>query len=294
MSYRCRACGSSAEKYRSSCWTCLAQKPLIPDAVFRRERSDDPDDDEEIDRLSEIDATDVPRMTTALPSLNRALGGGLALPSVVQLGGKPGAGKSTLLLQVADMLCGQYPVLYVSSEQKKQAIAQMAKRLRLRNAAEIRVVCTTSPAKLKEKAIATGAKLVIADSLQGLRPDDPNVKFTQLVVRDTALDLISFALKKDPYEHRKGSPFTLILLGHITKQDDLAGLKEIQHMVDVIAQFSGSGGKKRTLFLDKNRYGPTHEITVFTMEEDGLHEMLFKDSNPDDASQPMVAVPKAP
>lgn len=94
-------------------------------------------------------------------------------------------------------------------------------------------------------------------------------------MRDIALDIINFAQKKDIYEDRPGEPVTLILVCHVNKAGDLAGLLEIQHMVDVVTWFKGDReGKSRFFALEKNRFGPTHKRARFSMEETGLKEVI--------------------
>lgn len=241
---------------------------LERDAPSQTEENDDG-----ITRLGDVDTSETQRLITGIRSLDAAFGGGFGLPSVVQFGGQPGIGKSTLLLACANVFYER--TLYVTSEERIEQIADRAKRLRLHNIKKIRAIETLSPAYVKEMIIRSGADFVIIDSLQGLRADasDGGRRHTQLVVRDIALDLINFAQKKEEYETRDGHPVTFVMVCHVNKQGDLAGLKEIEHMVDVVAWFGGErSGKIRKVRLEKNRLGPTDKAAIFTMEEDGLHE----------------------
>lgn len=229
-------------------------------------------------RLGEIDTTDVERLKTGFEAMDKALGGenpGFGLPSVVQFGGQPGVGKSTLLLQISNALAKR--TLYVTNEERIESIAARAKRMNLENINLIRCVATLSPEETKAKIVDSRADFVIVDSLQGMRLDQAtgsSRKHTQLVVRDIALDLINFAQKKDVYEDREGHKVTFVMVCHVNKSGDLAGLKEIEHMVDVVAWFGGErSGKKRVFRLEKNRMGPTSDKATFSMEKDGLHEV---------------------
>jgi len=229
-----------------------------------------------------VDSTDVERMKTHIGSLDKALGGGWGLPSVVQFGGQPGIGKSSLLLQVANILADR--TLYITSEERVESLAARAKRMNLLNINRIKAWATMSPAMVREKIVESDADFVIIDSLQGLRADEDGNgvrRHSQIVVRDIALDLIKFAQKAEEYEDRPGHPCTFVLVCHVNKQGDLAGLKEIEHMVDVVAWFGGErSGKRRKFRLEKNRLGPTSDMAAFSMEKDGLHEVI--DDDPDD------------
>lgn len=187
---------------------------------------------------------------------------------------------STLLLQIADPLAKR--TLYVTSEERVESIAARAKRFRLKNINEIRALATLSPNEVKTKIVESGVDLVIMDSLQGLRLDPENGggrRHSQLVVRDIALDLITFANKTDNYEDRQGHKVTIVMICHVNKSGDIAGLKEIEHMVDVVMVFGGErSGKRRKVRLEKNRFGPSDKIAAFLMEKDGLHEVQDESS----------------
>lgn len=278
--YRCEGCGAVNWKWSKTCIACGRRGTLVrPEVYGVKLTAIVSAHDDGLLRLGDIEATDVPRLSTGIEQLDDALGGedvkGMANPCVIQLGGQPGIGKSTLLLQVANNLHEQ--VLYVSAEELGRFIAIRAKRLKLPNADKIRFLGTSSPNLVKEKIILSGASVVILDSLQGMKPDRLEngavPKATQLATKEIAQDLINFALKKDGYEDREGDPVTIIMINHVNKQGDLSGLKEIEHDVDVVSWFTGlRNGKIRTFQLEKNRFGPTDKKATFMMGKNGLQE----------------------
>lgn len=218
------------------------------------------------------------RLQTAYPTLNRVLGGGFTVPGVVLLGGEPGIGKSTLLIQIADMLSKD--ALYVVNEEKIEDIRERAERLRLRNMGDIQMVQSSSPQETKHKIIESDREFVIIDSLQGMDPDDENVKPGPLATTDIARDLCHFAKKMFTYEYRRGHPIAMILVCHVNKEADFAGFKKIQHDVDMIAWFRGDPfGSKRVFRSQKSRMGGTNNAATFSMQEDGLHEMVIAEDH---------------
>lgn len=272
---------------------------LIPANRFRAVATENPD--EGIIRLGTVKVKKRQRLPTGFSDLDISLGGGFARPSVIQFAGEPGIGKSSLLLQVVN----QRPMksLYVTSEETVDSLAERAQRMVLPNLKDIGVLMAVNPDEIKDRIVSSKAELVIIDSLQGLRvtadaedqlkdSKQKRRKHTQLVVRDIALDLIYFAQKKEEYEHRIGDPVAFIMVSHVNKMGDLAGLKEIEHMVDVVAWFGGErGGKNRHFRLDKNRFGPTDKRAKFTMESDGLHEVI-EDNQPVVHDRPVADGPK--
>lgn len=276
--HRCNSCGAKSPKHTKRCGNCGVENQIVPEKYFRRGSDAEKTG---IKKLSDFSAKPKPRLVTGFPSLNATLGGGFAVPCVVQFGGEPGIGKSTLLLQIADTLSDK--VLYVLNEEPGESLRERADRLRLRNFLDIDVVETSSPEETKQEIIRSECEIAVIDSLQGMSSDDGTV-VTQNMTADIALDLCRFAVKMGEYAYRRGSHIALILVCHVNKEAELAGLKKIQHMVDVVAWFRGDpNGKKRVFKVNKSRIGPTHKAAVFTMQEDGLHESLVAEEPEDHA-----------
>jgi DNA repair protein RadA/Sms len=202
-----------------------------------------------------------------MAELDRVLGGGLVPGSAVLVGGDPGIGKSTLLLQAAAKLAQTGArVVYLSGEEAPAQVRMRAARLGLARA-PVALGTETNLANIVATLGSTVAPvLVIIDSVQTLWSESVEAApgtITQL--RGCASALIS---------HAKESGSTLVLVGHVTKDGQIAGPKVIEHMVDTVLYFEGlSGHQFRVLRSVKNRFGPTDEIGVFEMRSDGLKEV---------------------
>jgi DNA repair protein RadA/Sms len=210
---------------------------------------------------------DAPRLRTGMTELDRVLGGGLVPGSAVLVGGDPGIGKSTLLLQAAAKLAETGArVVYLSGEEAPAQVRMRATRLGLAQS-PVALGTETNLANIVATLGSTVPPvLVIIDSVQTLWSESVEAApgtITQL--RGCASALIS---------HAKGSGSTLVLVGHVTKDGQIAGPKVIEHMVDTVLYFEGlSGHQFRVLRAVKNRFGPTDEIGVFEMRHDGLKEV---------------------
>ena len=210
---------------------------------------------------------DAPRLPTGMTELDRVLGGGLVPGSAVLVGGDPGIGKSTLLLQAAAKLAATGArVVYLSGEEAPTQVRMRATRLGLAQS-PVALGTETNLANIVATLGSTVPPvLVIIDSVQTLWSESVEaVPGTITQLRGCASALIS---------HAKVSGSTLVLVGHVTKDGQIAGPKVIEHMVDTVLYFEGlSGHQFRVLRAVKNRFGPTDEIGVFEMREDGLKEV---------------------
>ncbi len=211
-----------------------------------------------------------PRTTTGMLEVDRVLGGGFVPGSVVLLGGAPGIGKSTLLLQVAAKLAGgSRSVLYASGEESLQQIAGRARRLgadgaRLLLLAETRSETILSTAR--ELALAGELELLVVDSVQTVySSENEGMPGNTGQVRAVSTQLISFAKQHD---------VPVVVVGHITKDGQLAGPRLLEHMVDTVLGFEGDDDRAtRLLRASKNRFGSTLELGVFEMTSEGLREI---------------------
>ena len=225
-------------------------------------------------RLSDISATDDPRIDMHDTELNRVLGGGLVPGSIVLLGGEPGIGKSTLTLQT--MLRLPLRVLYVSGEESAHQLKMRANRLMGTENSPLSsqsdnflLLCENSLEAIFDHIKEVKPQLVVVDSIQTIMTDDVESSAGSIAqVRECAAALLRFA---------KSSGVPVILIGHITKEGTLAGPKILEHIVDTVIQFEGDQHHVyRILRAIKNRFGSTAELGIYEMLQNGLRQV----SNP--------------
>jgi DNA repair protein RadA/Sms len=210
---------------------------------------------------------DAPRLPTGLAEFDRVTGGGLVPGSAILVGGEPGIGKSTLLLQIAASLADQgAPVVYLSGEEAPAQVRMRAERLKL-SRAPVALGTETNVANIVASFQANSAPaLIVVDSVQTLWSEEIDAApGTISQLRGCAAALIA---------HAKRTSATLVLVGHVTKDGQIAGPKVIEHMVDTVLYFEGQTGHQfRILRAAKNRFGPTDEIGVFEMRLEGLKQV---------------------
>jgi DNA repair protein RadA/Sms len=210
---------------------------------------------------------EAPRITTGIAEFDRVTGGGFVRGSALLVGGDPGIGKSTLLMQVSAAIARSgHSVIYVSGE---EAVAQI--RLRAKRLGAIEALVGLAAETSVESILATleagqPPALLIIDSIQTLWTElADSAPGTVTQVRAAAQAMIRYAKK---------SGTAVVLVGHVTKEGQIAGPRVVEHMVDAVLYFEGEGGRHfRILRTVKNRFGPTDEIGVFSMEEKGLQEV---------------------
>ncbi|ATU74046.1 DNA repair protein RadA [Komagataeibacter rhaeticus] len=267
----CQSCGAVFPKWSGRCDACGAWNSIVEETVEptagggtnARRRSGA--------RINLVglagDTPPPPRIETRIGELDRVLGGGLVPASVVLVGGDPGIGKSTLLLQGACALArAGRKVMYISGEEAVDQIRLRARRLGLEAptlelAAAINVADIVATLEA-EKDLA----LVVIDSIQTMWMETvESAPGTVSQVRACAFELIRLAKQRG---------FSLILVGHVTKEGALAGPRVLEHMVDAVMYFEGDRGHQfRILRAAKNRFGATDEIGVFAMTDQGLEEV---------------------
>lgn len=237
--------------------------------------------------ITEIPLDEGKRMLSGLDEFDRILGGGLVEGSVVLLGGEPGVGKSTLLLQVANAMALQEeaPILYVTGEESARQTRMRAERLdacceRLLVQCEIDVDAILSALK------KTKPRMAVIDSIQTLASAElSSAPGTVSQIRDNAARLVRYA---------KESGLALFFIGHVTKEGVVAGPRLLEHMVDTVLYFEGERHFSfRILRSVKNRFGPTHEIGIFDMQEKGLRTVenpseMFLSERPSEATGSVV------
>ncbi|MDF1571707.1 MAG: DNA repair protein RadA [Bacteroidales bacterium] len=264
--YVCQNCGTESAKWVGRCnscgeWNTLAEQ-VIHKSPARRFESD-PGRRSVPEKITEVRSDKMQRYDTRNNEFNRVLGGGLVPGSMVLIGGEPGIGKSTLALQIAIKF--QASTLYVSGEESPQQIKMRAERLGSLNEATL-VLAETSLQGIITQINQVQPELVIIDSIQTLFSEEiESTPGSVSQVRECAAQLLRVA---------KQTGIPVILIGHITKEGNLAGPKILEHIVDTVLQFEGdSHHMYRILRASKNRFGSTSELGVFEMRNDGLAEV---------------------
>ncbi|MEP2736423.1 MAG: DNA repair protein RadA [Erythrobacter sp.] len=269
----CQSCGSVSQKWQGQCADCAEWNTLVEDApatVFSQKH--DLSSGGRAVQFVPLDApTKLPeRRKTGSGELDRALGGGLVPGSAILMGGDPGIGKSTLLLQTAARIARDGGnVIYVSGEEAAGQVRMRAARLGLADA-PLQLASETS---VRDILTTLGSMeqpdMLVIDSIQTMHSDTiEGAPGTVSQVRGCALELIRYA---------KENNVVLVLVGHVTKDGNIAGPRVLEHMVDVVMSFEGERSHQyRILRALKNRFGAVDEIGVFSMESEGLTEV----SNP--------------
>ena len=273
--YVCSECGAEHAKWQGQCSACQAWNTLkefrLP-AQGKAKAAGAPgygSASAEVALLADVAAAKEERFRSGLAELDRVLGGGFVPGSVVLMGGDPGAGKSTLLLQVATGLDGAgadaRAALYVSGEESIQQLAQRARRLGLKRDS-LRVASETSVDRIEALVTREAPRLVVVDSIQVMHVDTAvSLPGSVTQVRESAARLTRLAKQTDT---------TIVMVGHVTKEGNLAGPKVLEHMIDCFMMLDAPAGSRyRTLRGQKNRFGAVNELGVFAMTEEGMKEV---------------------
>jgi DNA repair protein RadA/Sms len=265
----CQSCAAVTSKWAGHCETCDAWNTIVEETASPRPG---PAGKAPAGRRVALvglagTAEPPPRAPTSIAELDRVLGGGLVPASVVLVGGDPGIGKSTLLLQAAGALARSgRRVLYISGEESIDQVRLRARRLGLADTS-VELAAAINVRDIAATVEQAGdAALVVIDSIQTMWLDSiDSAPGTVAQVRACSFELIRLA---------KGGSFSLVLVGHVTKDGALAGPRVLEHMVDAVLYFEGDRGHQfRILRAVKNRFGATDEIGVFEMTDRGLAEV---------------------
>ncbi len=264
----CQNCGTASPKWQGQCpdcgeWNTLAAEPFS--RAKRATRASPGARQVATSSLAALAETDQARWSSGSGELDRVLGGGLVPGSVTLLGGDPGIGKSTLMLQAAAALQASGAVLYATGEESLRQVALRARRLGLSDAAA-RLLAETCVEDILAAATAASARVLIVDSIQTMYSrelESAPGAVTQL--RECTAALVRYA---------KTTGTAVLLVGHVTKDGQIAGPRVLEHMVDTVLYFeSDTGSRFRVLRSVKNRFGAANEIGVFAMAEQGLREV---------------------
>ncbi|MFY0691138.1 MAG: DNA repair protein RadA [Paracoccaceae bacterium] len=269
-SFTCTGCGASHTKWSGRCEACGAWNSIVEEAPLSSgpaKKSLGTARGTPV-ALSDLSSRDAPpaRVSSGVAELDRVLGGGLVDSSAILLGGDPGIGKSTLLLQAAARFSRLgLDVIYVSGEEAAEQIRMRAARLNLQDS-PVRLAAETNLRDILTTLDKERPQLAIIDSIQTMWADNvDSAPGSVSQVRAASHELISFA-------KRRGT--SVILVGHVTKEGQIAGPRVVEHMVDTVLYFEGERGHQfRILRAVKNRYGPADEIGVFEMTGRGLVEV---------------------
>lgn len=262
--YFCQNCGAQYSQWHGQCKTCGEWNTLVEEIVEKSTKSVATKSKSSIINIIEVETNEEPRITTPSEELNRVLGGGIVLGSVTLIGGEPGIGKSTLLLQLA--LKMKKKILYVSGEESASQIKMRADRLSEVKNPNCFLFTETSVEKILHEAKKLQPDFIIIDSIQTLQSQlIESSPGTVSQIRECSNEIIKFA---------KENNIPVFLVGHITKDGQIAGPKVLEHMVDVVLNFDGDRNHLfRLLRANKNRFGSTAEIGIYEMISQGLKEI---------------------
>jgi DNA repair protein RadA/Sms len=271
IKFICKQCNYESAQWLGRCPTCgvwnsfveekiqtLAKTPPILKQLSKFSS--------EIFKLQDISVGEFSKYRTSIKEFDNMIGGGVVPGSLVLLGGSPGIGKSTLMLHISKALSDSGIVLYVSGEESISQIKLRAIRLNI-SESSIFLTSETNLQNIINAVNKIGAKFLVVDSVQTTyHPEISSAPGTIVQIKETAIELLKIAKLKN---------LTVFLLGHVTKEGDLAGPRVLEHIVDTVLYFENERQHKyRILRAHKNRFGPTNEIGVFEMNSFGLSEVL--------------------
>lgn len=264
--FLCSECGSSFSKWAGKCpdcgaWSSLQEVKIVSQTPSRGLGANL--GSSKAISLKEITSRDTKRLSSSNKEFDRTLGGGFAPGSLILIGGDPGIGKSTLVLQtVATMSAAGVKALYVSGEESAVQVKLRSERLNV-SGSELKLLCETNLKHILEEAEREKPEILVIDSIQTLyKTELPGTPGSLTQLRECTLDLMIFA---------KTANCITILIGHVTKDGQIAGPRLLEHMVDTVAYFEGDRNHQfRILRTIKNRFGATDEIGVFEMTHQGL------------------------
>ena len=264
--FACQECGYESPKWLGRCPDCASWNSFTERASGRRSgvATRAPGPAVPPVELSHLPQDDEPRLALGLPEFDRVLGGGVVPGSLALIGGDPGIGKSTLLLQVAARAAGAdgRAVLYLSGEESARQLKMRAARLGLPGDRLFVLTETNLDAALQE-AEALSPALLIVDSIQTVYTEAaPQAPGSVVQLRQCTMDLMRWA---------KGSGVSVFIVGHVTKEGDIAGPRLLEHIVDAVLYLEGERfSNYRLLRGVKNRFGSVDEVGVFEMTSEGL------------------------
>ena len=268
--FKCSKCGYESIRWMGKCpecgtWGSLDEKILSSKTEGGKKGQSVVDRPTPI-KLSAIDIDESQRIKTSMDEFNRVLGGGIVKDSVTILTARPGAGKSTLLLEVANDIAKKgYRVLYASGEESETQIRNRADRIIEKIPENIWILSDTSMDNVLKSISEIDPDLIIVDSIQTFTLAEFDSRAgSPIQTIETANALVEVAKNKNRSR-------AVIMVGHMTKANEMAGLRTLEHLVDTVLYLEGESEEElRTLMATKNRFGRTGEIGLFSMEEEGI------------------------
>ena len=269
--YFCQECGYESAKWMGQCPGCKSWNTFVEETVSTKKPSSSgvmksSEKRQEPVILKDISLSEDERQTTQIGELDRVLGGGIVPGSLVLVGGDPGIGKSTLLLQVCRNLAEkQVSVLYISGEESLRQIKLRANRIG-QFTDKMQLLCETNLEVIREVIERRKPDVVVIDSIQTMFHEDvSSAPGSVSQVRESTNILMQIA---------KGMGVSIFIVGHVTKEGNVAGPRMLEHMVDTVLYFEGDKtAMYRMLRGVKNRFGSTNEVGVFEMQNQGLVEV---------------------
>lgn len=268
----CNSCGYESPKWLGRCpgcgeWNTMVEEVEVvskgPRGAFQHSETVS----QKAMPILSVKSEEAPRIATELKELNRVLGGGVVPGSLVLVGGDPGIGKSTLLLQLSALLSNKgHRVLYISGEESIRQTKLRAERLGVKST-ELYIYSETNLEFLNHTIEDVQPKFVIVDSIQTVyHPNVTSAPGSVSQVRECTAEFMRIAKTKN---------IAIFLVGHVTKEGQIAGPRILEHMVDTVLYFEGERHHTyRILRSQKNRFGSTNEIAIFEMLQNGLKEVL--------------------
>jgi DNA repair protein RadA/Sms len=268
--YECMNCGEKQTKWQGKCQSCMAWNSLVEAKIDIIDKSisrfNPLSIKSNVTSLNMVNAEHIIRYSTGLNELDRVLGGGIANGCVILIGGDPGIGKSTLLLQTMNNLATSAKILYVTGEESIQQVALRANRLDIRGDDNLRLMAEIELDAIIKTIESENPKYVVIDSIQTM--------YTQVLqsapgsvaqVRECASILTRVAKQKG---------ISIIMVGHVTKDGNIAGPRVLEHIVDAVIYFEGEQYSNfRMIRSIKNRFGAVNELGIFVMTDKGLREI---------------------
>ena len=264
----CQNCGYETPKYIGKCPDCGSWGTLTEEVEVKSSNLSQSViiDESPVCLINEIEITESIKLPTGFEELDRVLGGGLVQGSLVLLAGDPGIGKSTLILQTSGNICKQgKKLLYICAEESGSQVKLRAQRLDV-NTDNLYVYSQTNLENIVNQIDILKPDILVIDSIQSIYTSNITSSSGSISqIRECTNILMDIAKNKN---------ITVIVIGHVTKDGNIAGPKILEHMVDTVIYFEGDKYKSQRLLRSiKNRFGSTNEIGVFNMVENGLEEV---------------------
>lgn len=266
----CNSCGQDYAKWRGKCdncgeWDTITEIRIASkkDSGFRLHDSGDPPIPH---LLSQTVADDTPRIKSGFSEIDRVLGGGLVPGAFILLGGDPGIGKSTLLLQLTSQLAeASKNVMYITGEESAAQVSMRARRLNCLDS-KVQILTETRVESILNVLDEEKPEIVVIDSVQTVFTEElESAPGSVAQIRESSAKLLRFA---------KSNGVVIFLIGHVTKDGSIAGPRILEHMVDTVLYFEGdSSFQYRIVRAVKNRFGPSGELALLSMSDEGLKEI---------------------